>query len=415
MKLKANIQSSIEEANNKLSPKKTQEILQTYMLRNDINLEALKETETTTQKSKKEFLNKKRKISDLNFETEMRTKCSNRTSPLVTTETKITNYFNQKKSSSFKKSYGTMDKLNEGFDELSGSFCKKLDFEKFEVTGNKNNDRRNSLVKSNNSDLTAAVSSDAIALPPTITERSLNVIKKVIKGSETKATNSKNKRHSIDINTLHLSPKKLIYVDTLIDQYSMKDKYEGLIKRELILPCHFQMLLSKFTKLDEAIQTLRKNGHKRSLTNIQAYLKDNYKIKFILEEFQQILFITPHFFIYKWEKIDNNFDLVIEIPNDIARRVDGCYDENTDFMKLQTYPFIPMEQEMNNDLLIKRLNTFKKILLVMTNEEHKKFLSENNIVSKINPFKHRTWNSQFEVHNIPKIQKFNIMLKPKTF
>lgn len=137
---------------------------------------------------------------------------------------------------------------------------------------------------------------------------------------------------------------------------------------------------------------------------------------FTIDEFQQILFISPHFFIYKWDKINNTreYDLLIDIPIDIQRRLDEAYDERTNFTQLQTYPYSPFKAELTKDIIDKRINIFKKVLLHLTADLHRQFLKDKNIVTKLNPFKHRTWHSEFDIHKVPAIEKFRIVEKPRS-
>ena len=105
----------------------------------------------------------------------------------------------------------------------------------------------------------------------------------------------------------------------------MKEKYEGLLRRELMLPPHYKILFKKFEFLGIAISAIKKTKSNPTLSNIQNFLKLD-KIQFTIDDFKRILYIVPHFFIYKWEKIqiqNRNFpaELVIDIPNNIVQRL----------------------------------------------------------------------------------------------
>ena len=40
-----------------------------------------------------------------------------------------------------------------------------------------------------------------------------------------------------------------------------------------------------------------------------------------IETFKQILFIVPHFYIYRWEKSEIDYSLIIDLPDDINERI----------------------------------------------------------------------------------------------
>ena len=105
----------------------------------------------------------------------------------------------------------------------------------------------------------------------------------------------------------------------------MKEKYEGLLNRELILPYNYKNLFKKFENLDIAITEIKGSKKISSLLNIQSALKAK-NIAFNIEDFQKILFVVPHFYIYRWEKTQTNLknfqaDLIIDIPSNIAQRI----------------------------------------------------------------------------------------------
>ncbi len=105
----------------------------------------------------------------------------------------------------------------------------------------------------------------------------------------------------------------------------MKQKYEGLLNRELILPYNYKNLYKKFESLDIAIMEIKRSKRISSLFNIQSTLKAK-NIPFNVEDFQRILFVVPHFYIYRWEKSHTNYknsqaELIIDIPCNIAQRI----------------------------------------------------------------------------------------------
>lgn len=105
----------------------------------------------------------------------------------------------------------------------------------------------------------------------------------------------------------------------------MKEKYEGLLNRELILPYNYKNLYKKFETLDLAIIDLKRSKKVPSLANIKLFMKGK-GLNFDLDDFKRILYVVPHFYIYKWEKLQNSSkssqnELIIEIPNNISSRL----------------------------------------------------------------------------------------------
>ena len=473
--------------------------------------------------SSKVFLTKKRKNSDLNFEifeTYSNSKNSKKNSPFLS-DSKITNYFQQKKNSSSKKSselrssnksvemksmgssFGNYSKDNLE-EENKISCAKKLIFENVPQSLNKNDfnnnfnfqynqnkdikfDKTLELEKNLNlnihqkkeklfdneiklkisknetflgniSDYIPAKNFSQIEkifdrtknkLSLSLSQQTLDVLNKIEANKKSKNTQSpktlklslenlsstildKNnvKNFNLKLNSKDNSPNKnskssqselVRSSQEILSNFSIKEKYEELLKRELILPCHYKNLLNKFGKLDETINYLKRKETDTSLRSIGKILNENFKIEFTQEDFEKILYVTPHFFIYKWDK---NFksktlfdrpsnELFIDVPNDIQRRISQKYDEKTNFTQLQTFPYLPMKFEMGEEILKERVASFKKILLFMTNEHHKKILKEKRIVTKLNLFKHRTWHSEFDVHGVPQLENFRLIEKPK--
>ena len=105
----------------------------------------------------------------------------------------------------------------------------------------------------------------------------------------------------------------------------MKEKYEGLLKRELSLPSSYKNIFKKFEILEKAISYLKKSKNSTSLQNIQNFFSEK-KLEFKIDDFQKILYIVPHFFIYKWEKLQifgkgTKIELIIDIPQNIQIRL----------------------------------------------------------------------------------------------
>jgi hypothetical protein len=194
---------------------------------------------------------------------------------------------------------------------------------------------------------------------------------------------------------------------------SLRDKYEELLTRELLLPFKYKDCLYKMILLDEAIDHLKNSRKYRTITSIQQYIKSTHKKEFKLEDFQRILFVGPHLYIYKWEKLQNDHELIIDIPSNISQRLNSVYDSNTNFQSLQTTQHISLEHSLSHELKEKREGIFKECLINLTLDHHTRFLKERKINTKLNPIKHKTWHHEFDVHNCPEISRFPLQQKPK--
>jgi len=114
-------------------------------------------------------------------------------------------------------------------------------------------------------------------------------------------------------------------IKQILSSTSMKEKYEGLLNRELILPYNYKTLYKKFENLDIVIKGIKRSKGLPSLNNIQKALNAK-NIIFNFEDFQRILYVAPHFYIYKWEKSSTNIknaqsELIIDIPSNIDQRL----------------------------------------------------------------------------------------------
>jgi hypothetical protein len=194
---------------------------------------------------------------------------------------------------------------------------------------------------------------------------------------------------------------------------SLRDKYEELLRRELLLPYKFKDCFNKMILLDEAIDHLKNTRKYRTITSIQQYIKSTHKKEFKLDDFQRILFVGPHLYIYKWEKLQNDHELIIDIPSNISQRLNSFYDSNTNFQSLQTTQYVSLEHCLSHELKEKRQGIFKECLINLTLDHHTKFIKERKINTKLNPIKHKTWHHEFDVHNCPEINKFPLQQKPK--
>jgi hypothetical protein len=118
-------------------------------------------------------------------------------------------------------------------------------------------------------------------------------------------------------------------IDSILKSLSMRDKYEGLLNRELILPPNYKLLLLQFEFLDQGILDIK--FHKNSKVNFDSldyYIREkDFRIGLNLEDFQKMLHISPSAYLYKYESkkngsnFTNRYDAIIDIPNDYQQRL----------------------------------------------------------------------------------------------
>ena len=128
-------------------------------------------------------------------------------------------------------------------------------------------------------------------------------------------------------------------------------------------------------------------------------------------DFQQILFVCPFYYIYQSvNKISKGIEIkYIDIPNDYIQRMHKKYNLNTNFTLMQTPKnYQPFNGEINKAVMEKRIKLFKKILINITLEQHQKFLKENNF-DNFDPVKSRTWHHNFDLKNVNDIGVYNLV------
>jgi len=107
--------------------------------------------------------------------------------------------------------------------------------------------------------------------------------------------------------------------------YSLKFRFEELIqeKRKLPLPPTYKTLINVVSDLDSMINFFKLKKKIPRFEMIRNNMEMTLKRTITLEQFKQILFLAPYFYIYKWEKVDktNEYDLVIDFPEDFADRI----------------------------------------------------------------------------------------------
>ena len=197
-------------------------------------------------------------------------------------------------------------------------------------------------------------------------------------------------------------------------------KYEELIKdnRELPLPLSYKSLYNSFISLENMINLnkLKSKYNSNSFDYFRNSIESSTHRKFDMKIFQQILYVVPHFYIIKYEKKNNsnegvfdmniknynnnNYDLIIDIPNDFENRQIKNYEDNFNFTSInfinKNEDFHPIYKPLTNQQSIFRKKIFKSILTRIVNDYHLKFLEKNNIKLKFNSLKENTWHHDFD-------------------
>lgn len=241
---------------------------------------------------------------------------------------------------------------------------------------------------------------------PIISESTLLQINKIIKNKSQKIEQS--------------PPEENVYT---LPPLSLKEQYEDLLNRnELILPPKYKLLLKKQNFLDsilsseDLVQKNNKNfpaqansGH--PYTDIQKEFKNKMNLSFNNNDFSQILYIGPFYYIYQSiNKLSKGIELkYIDIPNDYIQRMNKKYNLKTNFTLLQTpKQYEPVKDEINKAVLEKRKQLFKKILINITLEQHRQFLKENNLPF-FDPVKVKTWHHNFDLKKVKDIDLYDLV------
>ena len=205
----------------------------------------------------------------------------------------------------------------------------------------------------------------------------------------------------------------------------MRFKYEELLKeqRELPLPLKYKKLYNSFIDLENTInfsKTQQCSSFQLSFSNIAKSIESACQRRFTLETLAQILYVVPHFYILRWEKKENDYELIIDIPEDHDKRTKNIIAsyltdkrDEIDFIALQRH-FNPLLKKLNQDELEQRKKVFKNILYEKVNECHKAFLKRLNLNEQMyNPFVTKTWHHAFELDDARDIEQFKYEPKPK--
>ena len=279
---------------------------------------------------------------------------------------------------------------------------KKNEFELEKCLGRKIKRFKNSLksnLKSNNNP------------PPSISKTTLNQIEKILNNNNYKFENLV---QNISINKNYQKFK--------LPELSLKEQYQELLNRkELILPPKYRLLLKKQNYLDDILSensdiNINSNNNKdinyiHSYIDIQNKFSKKMNMNFNNNDFQQILFVCPFYYIYQSiDKISKGVEIkYIDIPNDYVQRMTKKYNLRTNFTLMQTPKnYEPIKGEINKAVLEKRKKLFKKILINITLEQHQNFLKENNFNS-FDPIKSKTWHHNFDLKNVKDIGVYNLV------
>ena len=237
--------------------------------------------------------------------------------------------------------------------------------------------------------------------PPIISQSTLNQIEKVIKNKKKNLDNSLNSIE--DPNIIEESS------NFKLPELSLKEQYQDLLNRkELILPPKYRLLLKKQNYLDDILSENNninnniKENINHSYINIQKNFNNKMNMNFNNNDFQQILFVCPFYYIYQSiNKITKGIEIkYIDIPNDYIQRMNKKYNLKTNFTLMQTpKQYEPIKGEINKAVMEKRKKLFKKILINITLEQHQKFLKENHF-DNFDPIKSRTWHHNFDLKNV---------------
>ena len=246
--------------------------------------------------------------------------------------------------------------------------------------------------------------------PPKISKSTLEQIEKVVHIKKIKLDKDGANSKISNISTFKESSK------FKLPELSLKEQYQDLLNRkELILPPKYLLLLKKQNFLDDILSITNNIGNNinniNNTNNIHSYKEiqntftKKININFNEKDFQQILYITPFYYIYQSiNRISKGIEIkYIDIPKDYIQRMNKKYTTKTNFTLMQTPKiYEPINSEINKAVMEKRKKLFKKILLNLTIEQHQQFLKENNL-EIFDPIKAKTWHHNFDIKNVEDI------------
>ena len=254
--------------------------------------------------------------------------------------------------------------------------------------------------------------------PPKISLKTLSLIEKVISRKKMQHKKIGANENNSKLNNISNNFDSQKYK---IPELSLKEQYQDLLNRkELILPPKYRLLLKKQNFLDNIliipidnknhnINTKQNNFH--SYKDIQNNFIKKLNMNFTKNDFQQILYICPFYYIYQSvNRIMKGIEIkYIDIPKDYAQRMNKKYNTKTNFTLLQTPKiYETITGQINKAVMERRKKLFKKILMNITLEQHQKFLEENNL-KIFDPIKARTWHHNFDLKNVEDIGFFPLV------
>jgi len=233
---------------------------------------------------------------------------------------------------------------------------------------------------------------------PILSEETLNKIEIISKKSKKKKIKNSNDENNK-------------FLKNYLSSISLKEKYEDLIQRNnLILPPKYKILLKKQKFLDIFL-TNKNYFNFHTFDYIKNSFKTNIQTNFNQNDFQQILFITPFFYIYQSkQKINGEIELIcIDIPIDYEKRMKMKFNKNTNFYVLQTPKNYEIYKGNINEIVFDKRNfMFKNILEDYTIEQHEIFLKKNHF-DYFDARKCKTWHHLFDINNVNEIDYFPLI------
>ena len=200
--------------------------------------------------------------------------------------------------------------------------------------------------------------------PPTLSQSTLIQIEKVINNKKNKCQKTIKTPDDSNFSTSNDSS------NFKLPELSLKEQYQDLLNRkELILPPKYRLLLKKQNYLDDILSENNNmdSNIKENINHAYKNIQNNFNIKmhmnFCNNDFQQILFVCPFYYIYQSiNKVTKGIEIkYIDIPHDYIQRMNKKYNLKTNFTLMQTpKQYEPIKGEINKAVMEKRKILFKK-------------------------------------------------------
>lgn len=214
-------------------------------------------------------------------------------------------------------------------------------------------------------------------------------------------------------------------IKSKISNESLKEKYSHLVSdyRELALPKAYKMLIEKMHSLDLSLIRLKKEKPKNefSLCEINKSIDSSEsnslkdlpsKFRIRLKDFKQILFVAPHFYVYKKKSslqshANTEEEILIDVPVNMEQLMSKKYNtySYSNFKAMQ-HNFNPITHENLENISNERKRIFTQIIVFLVQSEHEKFIKNKNIEVKYDPLHEKIWHSSFEVESCNEIPEF---------